>query len=1319
LTIEQEESYKKLHGTNLVIRGKIHYLHYDTKRRCLRLYPKKGKDTISKKLDPKIAYFIAKTFDEASKEDGLYVQEVNLPFPRSSYWTLDARALKILLDENGAQTIISKKKGASVKNFEIKTAKITNEVGSEIKYYSIPKEFAADSIANKSNPKKCHFVNRKYSFLKYMVLNSAMLDHFEGIDQSTITLFEEEFKIKKDGLNFKLIQINSKGKEINCDPVIAKKIAAIQDIPPEETIQNDRILINQERWDEDYKDQFDNDQDFDNEVKKVSKFEIDEGIKIAKLKDDNDLDPGTRIWFGKDGSLKVCIDSKNNIVLTADTTENKEALSSYLKGEAMLRRGESWKVPVVPKWYRKFEFQKDNESGLVLVIDGADDAAVAINNTGLPRQLEASIQAFIIFPAFLALVKLGVDGLSEEKHDKAEEVAELEHKIAKFEDEMAAMAERKVEDLEMDDLKNMLELMQDLSSSMKDLSNAKIEADAAAKLGSPAMVGMFSAVAAYQINSFLDVFAGEAGIHVLTTGIGDVLGIDTIPNVAARVGLLSIGGDALAFIGQCLMTLYAKDKATVSNSEFGKINEEIKSTKSSKIISEQVKEILIGVKKQQRFYASSQVAGNAALSSGQAMMAIFGPVMLGLDSGVLTGLGLTLGGVGLNSYAAIYESTKFSHNEEQSDLEEKLSEHFGNKLAELALSKMKKDNLGDQNYASHSDIQKLLQDKAYTFEYLMHLNSVNLVVGRIFKGVQKQSYGAVATRKFLEIFDHIGYLLGDLGKAGEVFDSALDVSQNNQTFNRGIKKAKNHYGHSSNKHQVHLLELTKEVEKNKATFEEQLNNSKALGEYGYALVWKEFSDSFSFNKDDQEQLIKTGSYLQEYDLGGDNEKKIILKELGLLPEKSKPLPSHKELIITLQIARFTKKVVGLKDIVERNKSKSDKEKLDDFNQSFKGSASHKIFLEGAAQEKYNKGTRRRIFPKLFRVRGAKQRGDYKSEMKSSLNIIGQVKKKGGKNWVHFSRKKNIYDLNPERMGTKEDSFVPSKKVIRKVMSDDKHKIRSLTMRSLIQGVESSMSYAESLQETQTMLSHVSNKSSKELKEIIPPAPALEISNSTTSTETKSTPSFFKPKSKTDKENLPPPAPALEISNSTTSTETKSTPSFFKPKSKTDKENLPPSLEIDRESLFEDPKSINRSTPHKYKRSPSNNIFENKTPSSVNNISQYRGGSPNLIVNKIPNVGSRSNYTNVGGNSSILGLMLGFITKAISSIFKSFRNLFFNRRKNIGSLSSNAANKNVTSCLNKGVKKKISRAKSSISPRSAVSNFSWNSLLPKYKGRQKG
>jgi hypothetical protein len=261
--------------------------------------------------------------------------------------------------------------------------------------------------------------------------------------------------------------------------------------------------------------------------------------------------------------------------------------------------------------------------------------------------------------------------------------------------------------------------------------------------------------------------------------------------------------------------------------------------------------------------------------------------------------------------------------------------------------------------------------------------------------------------------------------------------------------------------------------------------------------------------------------------------------------------------------------------------------------------------------------------------------------------------------------------------------VPSKKVIRKVMSDDKHKIRSLTMRSLIQGVESSMSYAESLQETQTMLSHVSNKSSKELKEIIPPAPALEISNSTTSTETKSTPSFFKPKSKTDKENLPP------------------------------------SLEIDRESLFEDPKSINRSTPHKYKRSPSNNIFENKTPSSVNNISQYRGGSPNLIVNKIPNVGSRSNYTNVGGNSSILGLMLGFITKAISSIFKSFRNLFFNRRKNIGSLSSNAANKNVTSCLNKGVKKKISRAKSSISPRSAVSNFSWNSLLPKYKGRQKG
>lgn len=47
---------------------------------------------------------------------------------------------------------------------------------------------------------------------------------------------------------------------------------------------------------------------------------------------------------------------------------------------------------------------------MTLIIDGADDMAVALNNSGLPQSLSFSLQSLIIYPLFLSVVNLGYAG---------------------------------------------------------------------------------------------------------------------------------------------------------------------------------------------------------------------------------------------------------------------------------------------------------------------------------------------------------------------------------------------------------------------------------------------------------------------------------------------------------------------------------------------------------------------------------------------------------------------------------------------------------------------------------------------------------------------------------------------------------------------------------------------------------------------------------------------------------------------------------------------------------------------------------------------
>jgi len=64
-----------------------------------------------------------------------------------------------------------------------------------------------------------------------------------------------------------------------------------------------------------------------------------------------------------------------------------------------------------------------------IIIDGADDTANALNNTGLPQQTISLLQGLLIFPAFLKGVHLGYEGLGEEAKETYEEYQERFVKI--------------------------------------------------------------------------------------------------------------------------------------------------------------------------------------------------------------------------------------------------------------------------------------------------------------------------------------------------------------------------------------------------------------------------------------------------------------------------------------------------------------------------------------------------------------------------------------------------------------------------------------------------------------------------------------------------------------------------------------------------------------------------------------------------------------------------------------------------------------------------------------------------------------------------
>ncbi len=334
---------------------------------------------------------------------------------------------------------------------------------------------------------------------------------------------------------------------------------------------------------------------------------------------------------------------------------------------------------------RKKQFHPliENSHHLRIVIDGADDTANAMNNTGLPQQTVALIQGLVIFPLFLKGVHLGYEGLGEEAKETYDEYnathikrAEIETKLEQFKrnlcekckidfDQIKDDAPNKflkkvaaaLHQIDSEIVKNeIIDLAANYQKEMEaDLGAPEIKDVLAAHCGWLAMTAMMTSVAFYEAQAVFNIFGG---IDKITTGSNGTEGT-----------LFSTIGNSFGFAGQSLMAIYAFHKMIDERKEWKEAEAELEKFRDAKDVSDLARQITDELLVAKRDNHRLQTFGNAALSAGQAMMAVGGPIGIGLNPLLFTGLGLTLGGVAVNSISELKYQSSYQIDEDIDDLE--------------------------------------------------------------------------------------------------------------------------------------------------------------------------------------------------------------------------------------------------------------------------------------------------------------------------------------------------------------------------------------------------------------------------------------------------------------------------------------------------------------------------------------------------------------------------------------------------------------------------------------------------------------------------
>ena len=81
----------------------------------------------------------------------------------------------------------------------------------------------------------------------------------------------------------------------------------------------------------------------------------------------------------------------------------------------------------------------DSHSGPLVMIDGADDLATALQGSGLPQQVQFALQAFLLYPIVLPIVELGFKGAADDREENQAEAKDARADVELLKSSLLAM----------------------------------------------------------------------------------------------------------------------------------------------------------------------------------------------------------------------------------------------------------------------------------------------------------------------------------------------------------------------------------------------------------------------------------------------------------------------------------------------------------------------------------------------------------------------------------------------------------------------------------------------------------------------------------------------------------------------------------------------------------------------------------------------------------------------------------------------------------------------------------------------------------------
>jgi hypothetical protein len=407
------------------------------------------------------------------------------------------------------------------------------------------------------------------------------------------------------------------------------------------------------------------------------------------------------------------------------------------------------------------------EDRFKVIIDGADDVAVAMNNAGLPQQTITLIQALLVFPIFLRGVYIGYEGMSSEAKETHENYQMSQFKKTKIEVELENFKKELCElcDLDYEALKeqspqhlireigaSLVKTKNDswLSGAQKDeelsqivvLSNlyqgriaAEFEAPEmkdvlVAYAGYLAMASMMSSVLSYKSQAFINLIFGE--IKGFTTSSGKE------PSFFARAGT------NFGFVGQIFMMFYATYKTVSEHKEWQEVEAELKQFESAADVSDLAKKITSKILQAQSNNHKTKTFGNASLVAGQIISTLGGPFGVGFNPLTYLGLIATLGGVAASNISELRYKMSCGINDELDEIENTIL------------------NTPPQfSFADFSDVATSLKKHSlrtiFALEVLGHLRAPHLVLYEKFveqnkdeEGILSQAYGFLGGTRIIK-----------------------------------------------------------------------------------------------------------------------------------------------------------------------------------------------------------------------------------------------------------------------------------------------------------------------------------------------------------------------------------------------------------------------------------------------------------------------------------------------------------------------------------------------------------------------------------------